>query len=126
MDDGWQAAEAETPSIVEIHVGVDAEVLEAAAAKANGHGPSVVRPTVEFVPETRFLAVNGNGQNSDGEAKAADPQRTLFSWAEFMAEPPAKPKGPARNTQPSLSLFEWAVAVEQAQEAEKDEVAVPA
>ena len=43
-----------------------------------------------------------------------------------MAEPPAKPKSRARYAPPPLSLFEWAVAVEQSQEAEKVKVAVPA
>ena len=48
---------------------------------------------------------------------APEPQRTLFSWAEFMAEEPAKP--PRRNPRPapaSISLFEW--ALEQEREAE--------
>ena len=40
---------------------------------------------------------------------------SLFSWAEFMAEEPIKPRG--RKTQaPSLSLFEWAVEQEREEE----------
>ena len=115
VDDGWQAAEVETPSIVEIHVSRDAEVLEAAAANANGQGPRVGRPTVD-----------GNRHHAEDEATATESQRTLFSWSEFMAEEPVKPKGRASNTHPSLSLFEWAVAIKQDQETEKDKVAVPA
>ena len=56
---------------------------------------------------------------ANAEAEAGAPQRSLFSWSEFMAEPAAKPKSRARNAQPSLSLFEWAVAVEQSQEEER-------
>ena len=45
--------------------------------------------------------------------KAGEPQRPLFSWPEFMAEKPVKPKG--RKAQ-ALSLFEW--VVEREREAE--------
>ena len=41
------------------------------------------------------------------------PQRSLFSWAEFMAKVPAKPKSRRRKAQAStLSLFEWALEQE--------------
>ena len=60
------------------------------------------------------------------EADIANSAQTLFSWSEFIAEPPAKPRSRARVAQPSLSLFEWAVATEQAQEEEREKVAVPA
>ena len=43
---------------------------------------------------------------------AGEPQRTLFSWAEFMAEEPAERERRSRKHQPatlSLSLFEWAL-----------------
>ena len=44
-------------------------------------------------------------------------QRSLFSWAEFMAEEPAEPKGRSRRPAPaSISLFEW--ALEREREAE--------
>ena len=57
------------------------------------------------------VPINGNGHHDE----APEPQQTLFSWAEFMAEEPVKPKG--RKTQaPSLSLFEWAVEQEQEKE----------
>ena len=42
------------------------------------------------------------------------PQRTLFSWAEFMAgEPDERPKRRPRDEAPALSLFEWACEREQ-------------
>ncbi|MDE2886081.1 MAG: hypothetical protein OXO53_13465, partial [Chloroflexota bacterium] len=46
-------------------------------------------------------------------------QPTLFSWAEFMAEGPVRPKGRSRKPRPaSLSMFEWALGVEQERETE--------
>ena len=36
------------------------------------------------------------------------PQRSLFSWAEFLAEEPPPPRGRRRDEAPTLSLFEWA------------------
>ena len=48
----------------------------------------------------------GNGLIVD-EVKS---QQTLFSWAEFMAEEPVKPRGRSRKDQPAAaSLFDWAL-----------------
>ena len=59
--------------------------------------------------------VNGNGHSDE----APEPQQSLFSWAEFMAEEPVKPKGHSRKAQPAtLSMFEWALTVEQEREEE--------
>ena len=42
------------------------------------------------------------------------PQRTLFSWAEFMAGEPDEPaERQRRDEAPTLSLFEWALEREQ-------------
>ena len=42
------------------------------------------------------------------------PQRSLFSWAEFLAgEPDEPPTRPRRGDAPTLSLFEWALEREQ-------------
>ena len=42
------------------------------------------------------------------------PQQTLFSWAEFIAEQPQPSKRRGRKVQPaSRSLFEWALEQEQ-------------
>ena len=101
VDDGWKVVEIDP---------------EAVAVNGNGHNghhdAEVLGPTVELVPANGRHAngngnapvtVNGNGHNDE----AGEPQQSLFSWAEFMAEP-VKPKG--RKAQaPSLSLFEWAV-----------------
>ena len=72
-------------------------------ANGNGH---FVEPAV----------VIGNGHHSE---EPAEGQQSLFSWAEFLAEEPAQPQG--RNGKPkpsSLSLFGWALNVEQEREAE--------
>ena len=69
-----------------------------ANGNGNGHAPA---------------PVNGNGNGHHDETP--EPQQSLFSWAEFMAEEPVKPRG--RKTQaPSLSLFEWAVEQEREEE----------
>ena len=46
--------------------------------------------------------------------EAEEPQQSLFSWAEFMAEP-VKPKRKNGKPQPAnMSMFEWAMELEQA------------
>ena len=56
---------------------------------------------------------NGNGHHDEAD----EPQRTLFSWAEFMAEEPVKPKGRKSKPQPAtLSMFEWAMELEREKE----------
>ena len=50
----------------------------------------------------------------DRHEDAGERQRTLFSWAEFMAgEPDEPPKPRRRDEAPTLSLFEWALEQEQ-------------
>ncbi len=48
------------------------------------------------------------------EADASERQRTLFSWAEFMAGEPEESSRKRRDEAPTLSLFEWALEQEQA------------
>ena len=75
---------------------------------------------VKMEPEA--IAVNGNGNghapvpvsDNDHYDNAEEPQRSLFSWAEFMAEP-VKLKSRKSKTQAPF-LFEW--AVEREREAE--------
>ena len=75
---------------------------EAAPVNGNGNGHAPV-------------PVNGNGNHDE----APEPQQSLFSWAEFMAEEPVKPKGRGRKPQPAAtSLFEWALEMEQEREEE--------
>ena len=84
-------------------------------ANGNGHHDGI-GPTVELVPVNAQPA-NGNGNGHHDETP--EPQQSLFSWAEFMAEEPVKPKGRGRKPQPAAtSLFEWALEMEQEREEE--------
>ncbi len=61
-------------------------------------------------PEVLVPASSGPGD---------EPQQALFSWAEFMADGPVRPKGRSRKLQPaSLSMFEWALGMERERESE--------
>ena len=102
VDEGWKAVEVEP---------------EAVAVNGNGHHADGIGPSVELVMGNGHAAVpvNGNGHRDE----APEPQQSLFSWAEFMAEEPVKPKGRGRKPQPAAaSLFEWALTVEQEREEE--------
>ncbi|MYD96212.1 MAG: hypothetical protein F4X98_02345 [Gammaproteobacteria bacterium] len=109
VDDAWKAVEVE-PETVEVN--------------GNGHDdPFGIGPTVELAPvESRNgngnapVPVNGNGVNGHHGDEAEEPQQSLFSWAEFMAEP-TKPKRRNEKPQPaSLSMFEWAMEQEREKE----------
>ena len=58
---------------------------------------------------THIITQTGPNGEEDPE-----PQQTLFSWAEVMAEEPMKPEGRSRKPKPTtLSMFEWALTLEQ-------------
>ena len=113
VDDGWKPVEMEP---------------ETFAVNGNGrHEALPIGPTVELVPASGHAPANGNGHapapvNGSGNGhhdEAEEPQRSLFSWAEFMAEEPVKPKRRSRNPHPAtISMFEWALTLEQEREAE--------
>ncbi len=64
------------------------------------------------VVEAELVAVGVAADDLPEEDGA--PQRTLFSWAEFMAgEQDEPPKRGRRDEAPTLSLFEWALEQEQ-------------
>ncbi|MDE2933839.1 MAG: hypothetical protein OXS47_08220 [Chloroflexota bacterium] len=64
------------------------------------------------VPEPEPVAAAiATGADDDDEAQ--EPQRTLFSWAEFMSGKPDEPPRKRRDEAPTLSLFEWALEREQ-------------
>ena len=80
---------------------------------------------VEVEPEVLVAHRNGtavtveieaaNGQEADD----TDRQQSLFSWGEFMAEEPAKPSKRNGKSKPaSISMFEWALSLEQQREEE--------
>ncbi len=109
VDDGWKAVEIEPETIAVNGNG-----------NGNGHGSDIFGPTVELVPASGH---NPNGNGHHDEAEAEEPQQSLFSWAEFMAEEPTKPKRRNGKPQPaSISMFEWAMELER----EKQEEAVGA
>ena len=107
VDDGWKIVEVK-PETVEVN--------------GNGHHEGFdIGKTVELVPAIGSANGNGNAPvpaNGNGHHVEADqPQQTLFSWAEFMAEEPVKPK--RRNGKPqaaTLSMFEWAAELEREKE----------
>ena len=108
VDDGWQAAEIEP---------------EAVPANANGNGND--RHDSNDIGATVELVLNGNGHlptNGNGNGhhdNEPEPQQSLFSWAEFMAEQPVKPRGRKSRPQPAtISMFEWALAAEHEREKE--------
>ena len=116
VDDGWKVVEVE-PEAAPVNG-------NGHHANGNGHETIGIGPTVELAlgnghhPNGNGHApapVNGNGHHDE----APEPQQSLFSWAEFMAEEPVKPKGRGRKPQPAAtSLFEWALEMEQEREEE--------
>ena len=104
VDDGWKVVEIEPETIAVNGNG-----------NGNGHGSDIFGPTVELVPGNgRHANGNGNGTNGHHE-EDPEPQQSLFSWAEFMAEP-VKPKRNGKPQPASLSMFEWAMEQEREKE----------
>ena len=107
VDDDWKAVEVEPelePVVVEVN--------------GNGHhGADAIGPTVELVLDNGYHA-NGNGASGNGHhEEPAEGQQSLFSWAEFMADEPVKPRGRGRKPQPAAaSLFDWALEREREEE----------
>ena len=135
VDDGWKPVE----SLPRAGHGVEPEAIEVNGngRHTNGighHDANGIGPTVELVLGNGHAPVNGNGHaaipvnslprtgyggsGANGNHEEADePQQTLFSWAEFMAEEPVKPRGRSRKPQPATaSLFEWALEQEREEE----------
>ena len=131
VDDGWKPVEIKPETV---------------SVNGNGHHDDLFGPTVKLAPVNGHHAngdrhapasvnsllrtgyggnghaptsVNGNGTNGHHDAETPEPQQSLFSWAEFMAVEPVKPKGRKRKPQPAtLSMFEWAMTLEQQREKE--------
>ena len=87
----------------------------------NGHDAGGIGPTVKLVLGNGHHP-NGNGNGhaaNDHHDEAPEPQQSLFSWAEFMAEEPGKPKRRSSKAESAtLSMFEWAMTLEQQREGE--------
>ena len=128
VDDVFAAARAVEASAEELLVDEGWKTLdvepEVNGSNGNGrHNATGIEQTVELVLENGHhtngngnghadVPINGNGAN-DLHLEVPEPQKALFSWAEFMTEEPVKPKGRSRKPQPaSASLFEWALSFE--------------
>ena len=79
---------------------------EALLVDEGWHAPEPEPAIVEAGAVT--VASEAEGRRED----AGERQRTLFSWAEFMAEESPEPERPRRREAPTLSLFEWALEQE--------------
>ncbi len=100
VDKDWRPVEVEPENI---------------SVNGNGHHEGFgIGPTVEVAPV--------NGRNGNGHHDGADePPQSLFSWAEFMAAEPTRPKGRRSKPQPaSMSMFEWAFEQERERKAEAE------
>ncbi len=90
VDDGWKVVEAK-PALEPVVIEVQADDNLPGGEPVGG-------------------ANNGNGHQEE----LAEGQQSLFSWAEFLAEEPAKPQRRSGKPKPaSTSLFEWAFNAEQ-------------
>ena len=114
VDDGWKPVEIEPEAVAVNGNGVN----------GNEHHEAIpIGPTVELVLGNGHHAngdenghapalVNANGNGHQHEAP--EPQQSLFSWTEFMAEEPLKSRARRKKSQPAtLSMFEWALTLEQ-------------
>ena len=92
VDEEWHAVEVEAePELVVVGADRNGTRIAVETLASNGHDGEVVEPE----------------------------QRSLFSWAEFMAEEPEKTS--RRNGKPkpaTLSMFEWALSQEEEKEAQ--------
>ena len=77
---------------------------EALLVDAGWHAPEPA------IVEAEAVVVASDADGRHGEAH--EQQRSLFSWAEFMAEDVPEPKRPRRREAPTRSLFEWALEQE--------------
>ena len=117
VDDGWRPVEIE-PEIIAVNGNGHAPTpVNGNGTNRNGHHTDGIGRTVELVLGNGQVPVPANGNGHHHEAP--EPQQSLFSWAEFMAEEPVKPKRRKSKPQPAtLSMFEWAFSLEQERKAQ--------
>ena len=86
VDDGWKVVE------------VEPEAVAVNGSGTNGHhDANGLGPTVEMVLGNGHAAVPVNGNGNGRYDEAEEPQQSLFSWAEFMAEDQVRPRGRERK-----------------------------
>ena len=130
VDDGWQAAAVE-PEAISVNgnghghhdaedIGLTVElVVNGDGQHANGNGHHSLPSTGHEANGRIPVPANGNGDANGHHAEPAEGQQSLFSWAEFLAEEPARPKGRNGKSKPAAaSLFQWALDKEQEREKE--------
>ena len=72
-------------------------------------------PTIELVPASGHN--NSDGHHDDETPELPASGGSLFSWAEFVAQEPERPKrGNGKPRPASLSMFEWAMEQEREKE----------
>ena len=147
VDEGWKAVEVEPtvvethrngnghPDANGVEPGVELVMGNGRHANGNGAGRAAVPVNGNGHHANgngaghAAVPVNGHGHHANGNGchangnenghrdEAPEPQRSLFSWAEFMAEEPVKPKSRSRKPKPaSTSLFDWALTLEREEE----------
>ncbi len=106
------AGEEDAGSVESVFAQAEQVAAEAAALLVDEgwHTPEPATAIVEA--GVVRVASEADGRRED----ARERQRTLFWWAEFMADRPDEPlppQGCRRDEAPTLSLFEWALEQEQ-------------
>ena len=87
---------------------------EVAAVDGNGHHangrhvPFIAEPAVAVVQTNGRTHPDGDGRHDEADAD----EQSLFSWAEFMAEPVEPKRRNGKHQPASLSMFEWAMEQE--------------
>ena len=82
------------------------------AGRGGGRGAAGRRGLARARAGGRWSCGHGRGHRGRPRTTLARAQRSLFSWAEFMAEGEVEPQR-RRDETPTLSLFEWALEKEQ-------------
>ena len=97
------AGEEETGSVESVFAQAQQVAAEAEALLVDAEWAAPEPVAVEVVDIT------------DNRDEPDEPQRSLFSWAEFLAGEPNDPPEPRRRRReaPTRSLFEWALEQEQ-------------
>ena len=108
VDEGWKAVEVEPEA-------VESPPRTGNGTNGNGHQDAFdIGSTVELVPANGHAAASVNRNGNGHHDEAPEPQRSLFSWAEFMAEEPVKSKGRSWKPQhAAASLFGLALSLDQ-------------
>ena len=121
VDDGWKAVEIEPEAVAVNGNGNGTTRLSLSGRRSSCSRPTKTGARTSMATGPAATATR-RSRSTETEPTAttttdSEPQQTLFSWAEFMAEEPVKPNGRKRKAQPAtLSMFEWALEQEREEE----------